>query len=257
MMEKYSCGIDIGSRTAKLVILKNSRIIYNRDQATGISPKDTAQEMFSQALAATAIPSEALNPVCATGYGRNAVKFADKTISEISCHAAGVKFFYPQVKTVIDIGGQDSKIILLDEKGKVSQFVMNDKCAAGTGRFLEVAANIFDLTVNELSEVAAASDKEIQVNSTCVVFAESEIIGLIAQHEKPANIINAIHLSIAKRTRNLISQLHWESPVVFTGGVARNTGLKNSLSKILRTEIIVPENSIITGALGAALLVSK
>lgn len=256
MAENFACGIDIGSRTAKLVLLKNRKIIFTSDQATGINPGVTAQEIFNLALRSSGVSQAQINTICATGYGRNSVKFAERTISEISCHAAGVKYFHPEVRTVIDIGGQDSKIILLDENGRVAQFVMNDKCAAGTGRFLEVTANIFDLTVDDLSEMAAASDKEIQVNSTCVVFAESEIIGLIAQHEKPANIINAIHLSIAKRTRNLISQLHWQSPIVFTGGVARNNGLKNSLSKILKTAIIVPENSIITGALGAALLVS-
>jgi len=134
---------------------------------------------------------------------------------------------------------------------------MNDKCAAGTGRFLEVAANILEMTVDELGDKAELSDREIQINSTCVVFAESEIIGLIAQNETTSNIINSIHLSIAKRTRNLISQLHWKSPVVFTGGVAKNQGIKKSLSKILKADIVVPDNSFITGALGAALLIRE
>ncbi len=254
METTYWCGVDIGSRTAKIVILQGNDIVYSSNQATGINPGTTAQELFDKALTTLQISSDSINSICSTGYGRNSVKFADKTISEISCHAAGVKYFHPDVKTVIDIGGQDSKVILLDDVGRVTQFVMNDKCAAGTGRFLEVAANIFELTVDELAPVAAASDKEIQVNSTCVVFAESEIIGLIAKHENPSNIINAVHVSIAKRTRNLISQLHWEAPLVFTGGVAKNQGLKNSLSKILKTEIIVPEKSLITGALCAALL---
>ncbi|MFC1887592.1 acyl-CoA dehydratase activase [Candidatus Cloacimonadota bacterium] len=255
MNKQYTCGIDIGSRTAKLVVLEDNKILYSASELTGINPGTTANQLLADALSATNLKKDNFKSICATGYGRKVVKFADRTISEISCHAAGVKYFYPEVRTVIDIGGQDSKIIFLNPDGRVTQFVMNDKCAAGTGRFLEVAANILELTVDDLGEVSAASEKDIQINSTCVVFAESEIIGLIAQHEEVSNIINAIHLSIAKRTRNLISQIHWEPPVVFTGGVAMNSGLKKSLSKILTTNLIVPDNSIITGALGAALLV--
>jgi len=247
----------VGSRTAKIVLLKNGSLLFSSVQTTGINPGSTALQLFESALSETGLSKNIIETVCATGYGRHSVKFANQIISEISCHAAGVRYFFPQAKTVIDIGGQDSKIILINSEGRIDQFIMNDKCAAGTGRFLEVAANILELTVDDLAAVSADSDKDIQMNSTCVVFAESEIIGLIAQNEKIANIINAIHLAIAKRTRNLISQLHWLPPVVFTGGVALNTGLKNSLSKILNTEIIVPNNSFITGALGAALLVGK
>jgi len=255
MKDTITCGIDVGSRTAKIVLLNNSSIIYHDVMPTGINPGTTAEDLWFKALKSTGYTQDDPIRICSTGYGRNAVKFADQTISEISCHAAGVKYFHPEALTIIDIGGQDSKIILLNQEGRVIQFVMNDKCAAGTGRFLEVAAVNLGLRIEELGPHSELSDKEILINSTCVVFAESEIIGLTAQSESTANIINAIHLSIAKRTRNLISQLHWEAPVVFTGGVARNSGLKNSLSKILKSDIIVPENSIITGALGAALLV--
>jgi (R)-2-hydroxyacyl-CoA dehydratese activating ATPase len=257
MDKNCTCGIDVGSRTAKIVLLENRSILFSSVQTTGINPGSTAVELFESALSETGLSKKAIEKICATGYGRNTVKFADQIISEISCHAAGVRYFFPRAKTVIDIGGQDSKVILINSQGRIEQFVMNDKCAAGTGRFLEVAANILELTVDDLAAVSTDSDKDLQMNSTCVVFAESEIIGLIAQNEKIANIINAIHLSIAKRTKNLISQLAWSQPVVFTGGVALNTGLKNSLSKILNTEIIVPDNSFITGALGAALLVGK
>jgi len=256
-MNSFVCGIDIGSRTAKIVLVSDNSIAYQAVQTTGINPSVTADELLNSALKAKGITRNDIKRICATGYGRNIVKFADQTISEISCHAAGVRFFYPEAKTVIDIGGQDSKIILLNSSGKIMQFVMNDKCAAGTGRFLEVAANILEITVDDLGSKAELSDNEIQINSTCVVFAESEIIGLIAKNESVSNIVNSIHLSIAKRTRNLMSQLHWETPVVFTGGVAKNKGLKKSLSKILQTDIVVPDNSFITGALGAALLIRK
>ena len=134
---------------------------------------------------------------------------------------------------------------------------MNDKCAAGTGRFLEVVANILGITVDDLGKLSLNSKKVLEINSTCVVFAESEIIGLISQGEEAADIINSVHVSIAKRTRNLIAQMHWRKPIVFTGGVAKNIGMQNVLSQILHTKMVVPENPFITGALGAAIFASE
>jgi len=256
-MKKYSVGIDLGSRMSKLVILDSKSIIYTNVMDTGVNPKNTAKQLFETALSKLKIFESGITNIFSTGYGRNIVPFADKRITEISCHARGVNFLFPKARTVIDIGGQDSKAILLDSNGKVIDFMMNDRCAAGTGRFLEVVANILELTVDEMSRISSCVNLDLEINSTCVVFAESEIVGLISQGKKPADIVDAVHRSVAKRILNLISQLHWKEPVVFTGGVAKNTGIQKAISSALKTEIIIPENPLITGALGAAIFASE
>jgi (R)-2-hydroxyacyl-CoA dehydratese activating ATPase len=246
-------GVDLGSRMAKIVFLQNEQIIFSDVTDTGVNPQKTSIKLFENSLKELSLEKTKVSTVFSTGYGRNIVPFSDKKIAEISCHAKGVSYLFPNTRTVIDIGGQDSKIILIKESGKVIDFAMNDKCAAGTGRFLEVIANILEVTVDDLQELALKAKEEIDINSTCVVFAESEIIGLIAAGKQPAEIINSAHNSIAKRIRNMISTLHWQEPVVFTGGVAANNAMKTSIGKAMNTKIIVPENSFITGALGAAL----
>ncbi len=256
-MNKYSVGIDLGSRMSKIVVLDSKSIIYTNVLDTGFDPQITATNLFNSVLSKTKITKEEIFNIFSTGYGRNIVPFADKRITEISCHAKGVNFLFPDARTVIDIGGQDSKAILLDPNGKVIDFMMNDRCAAGTGRFLEVVANILELTVNKMSHISSCINPELEINSTCVVFAESEIVGLISQGKKPSEIVGAVHRSVAKRILNLISQLHWKEPVVFTGGVAKNIGMQKAISSALKTEIIVPENPLITGALGAAIFASE
>jgi len=251
-MNKFSIGIDVGSRTTKIVLLQDKKIIFSKISDTGVNPRKTSDNLLEEIHNKFDIPSK--TKIFTTGYGRKIVSGTQKAISEISCHAKGVHFLFPEVNTIIDIGGQDSKVILLNSKGKVIDFVMNDKCAAGTGRFLEVAANILELTVEELGNESEKSDKKIEIDSTCVVFAESEIIGLISQQVKRADIIASIHSSIAHRTKSLVAQLSYQNPIVFTGGVAKNLGMRKAISEILNIEMLVPENSSITGALGAALL---
>jgi len=246
-------GIDLGSRMSKIVVLQNDKIIYSRVTDTGVNPRKRSEELLAEALEVISLRISEIKNIYSTGYGRNIVPFSDKRISEISCHAKGARYFFPQVRTIIDIGGQDSKIILLNGEGHVIDFVMNDRCAAGTGKFLEVTATTLETTIDELGELSEHSTKNVDINSTCVVFAESEIIGLIAEGWGKEDIIKAVHHSIAKRTKNLASQLHWQKPIVFTGGVAKNTGMQTAISKIMGSEIIVPENSFITGALGAAI----
>ncbi|MBC8415172.1 MAG: 2-hydroxyglutaryl-CoA dehydratase [Candidatus Cloacimonetes bacterium] len=253
MIKNINIGIDLGSRTAKIVVLNSNEIIHSNVMDTGVNPKVTSEKIFEQALKDSSLKKTDIGKIYSTGYGRNIVPFADKVISEISCHARGVNFLFPDARTIIDIGGQDSKVILIGNNGKVSDFAMNDKCAAGTGKFLEVVATTLETTVDELGELSARSKEEFDINSTCVVFAESEIIGMIAQGKTPEDITRAVHHSIARRTKNLVSQLHWQKPVVFTGGVALNSGMQTALADILKTDMIIPENSFITGALGAAL----
>ncbi len=249
----YDIGIDLGSRTSKIVVLNKQSLVYNKINDTGVNPKETSKKLLQSALKDLKIDKNQINHIYTTGYGRNIVPFSDKRISEISCHAKGVNHLIPEVRTIIDIGGQDSKVILVNKSGRVLDFAMNDKCAAGTGKFLEVTATTLETTVDKLGELSNKSTRVVKVNSTCVVFAESEIIGLIADGKNKTDIIKAIHHSIAKRTKNLLAQLHWQSPVIFTGGVARNEGMVKAISEILDIEIFTPSNSVITGALGAAL----
>ena len=252
---KYFIGIDLGSRTSKIVILnENDKIIYTHVQSSGVNPKKTSEFLLEKALQEINIKREDVAKIYSTGYGRNVVPFADKKISEITCHAKGVNYFFPQAKSIIDIGGQDSKGIVINSQGRVLNFVMNDRCAAGTGRFLEVAATILELTVDDLGELSLKSDGKLTINSTCVVFAESEIIGLISQGISIEDIVNSVHRSIAKRTKSMISVLGYQPPMVFTGGVAKNVGMKKAMEDLLGFELLVPENSFITGALGAAVI---
>ncbi len=245
-------GIDLGSRTSKLAVIIDGEHKLSLHKTSGVNPKITGTELLEDAMGKLGISQDDITKIYSTGYGRNIVPFSEKRISEISCHAKGVNYLFPEAKAIIDIGGQDSKGILVNSKGRVLDFVMNDKCAAGTGRFLEVAANILELTVDELGPIALTSKNEVNVNSTCVVFAESEIIGLISKGISPEDIVKSVHLSIAKRTRNMVARLHWQKPLVFTGGVAKNIGMVKALEEVLETEIQTPEDPFITGALGAA-----
>lgn len=249
-------GLDIGSRNSKLVIFDHdSRLLLHQDwTATDIDPLISVRSLLSKAFEATGIDPTAIASSAVTGYGRKLWQDADRVLSEISCHAAGLSFYHPQARTVIDVGGQDSKIICLSETGKVLDFSMNDKCAAGTGRFLEMTAMRLGVSVGQLSSLANGSDLELSLNSTCVVFAESEIIGLMASHHSAANIARAVHLSVAKRVFAQLSSLDHHPHYAFTGGVAQNADLAECLSRELNASLYVPPEPEITGALGAALL---
>lgn len=248
-----SAGLDLGSRLAKIVILQEKKIIHSQVLDTGINPRKTAEKLLDNASDFLSIDQKDIKKIFSTGYGRNISLFNSHKLSEIICHARGVNYYFPDPCTVIDIGGQDSKIILAGNNGKVIDFAMNDKCAAGTGRFLEVVANILQIDLEELGEFSLNSKEVIDINSTCVVFAESEIIGMIANGIGKEDIVSAVHFSIAKRIKNLMSNLSWHEPLIFTGGVSQNSGMVRSLKEVLSCEILTPPNSLITGALGAAL----
>ncbi len=254
-MKKITVGIDSGSRTTKIVFWdgQQNRILFSDINVTGINPSETANILYQKGLTFLNLKSSEIERIFSTGYGRNIVKFSEKKISEISCHARGIFSQFPNARTIIDIGGQDSKVISISEKGKVLDFAMNDKCAAGTGRFLEVAANILETTVDELGKLSEQASEDIEINSTCVVFAESEIIGLISTGISIPNIINAVHISIAKRIRNLISAINVVPILVFTGGVAKNSGMLTAIEKLMKIKIETPQDSSLTGAIGAAI----
>jgi len=250
----YSLGIDIGSRNTKIVIwdLIRKEIAFQAYQGTEVSAVQAVEKLLQ--LGAQHCDINKISKSCVTGYGRKLYRNADKVLSEIVCHAAGCSQLFPDTRTVIDIGGQDSKIISLDSSGSVVDFVMNDKCAAGTGRFLEMTALRLECTLDELSVLADQSSKVLNLNSTCVVFAESEIIGLLAEGNSPQNIAHAVYMSIAKRIYAQMAGLKAIPTLVFTGGVAKSLHLKICLQKLLNSEIKVAFEPEISGALGAAIL---
>ncbi len=250
-------GLDIGSTTSKIVLFDHvaNKIVDWNYTATGVNPKKTAEKLYSDILVKNSLNK--VDYLVSTGYGRKLVDFRDKISSEIICHAKGLAFLNPEVRTVIDIGGQDSKVIVLDDNQKVVDFVMNDKCAAGTGRFLEVLATILETSVEELSDLAFQAQEEVDINSTCVVFAESEIIGMIAKGYSRNTIIKAVHKSIARRIVNQVHSLNWNKPLAFTGGVSFNKSMKSILEEMLDAPIYTYQTPIITGALGASLITNN
>ena len=250
-------GVDIGSRNAKAVLIHKGNI-YTALIGTGINMQSTAEELLEQIYDEAGITSEDLDYIVGTGYGRVSIMFTGiptEILTEISCHAMGAHYLNANTKTIIDIGGQDAKAIQVDSKtGKVVKFRMNDKCAAGTGRFLERVAKLLDLTIHEIGPASLKSQKDIEVSSQCVVFAESEVVSLRAKGESVEDIAAGVHYASAKRVIGLLNQIPIESDVVFTGGVSNNSGMKHALETLLGKKIVIPRlNMVYAGALGAAI----
>jgi predicted CoA-substrate-specific enzyme activase len=254
-------GFDIGSRTGKAVLLADGNI-YTAITPSGVFTQQTADKLFEKLLKESGLNSSEIQSIVGTGYGRVALEFGmipHQNITEISCHAMGAHVLNSKVQSIVDIGGQDSKAIKVDQKtGKVVEFIMNDKCAAGTGRFLEKVAHLLELTTEELGNEAIKATKPADISSQCVVFAESEVISLKARGEKRADIAAGIHIATARRVRNLFNRLGIESELVFTGGVSNNIGMKKALEELLGHSISeVKLNTIFAGALGAAVIAQK
>lgn len=250
----FTMGVDIGSASSKVVILENGiRIISKVVIPVGTGTSGPARAL-SEALSIAALKTDDIKSTVATGYGRMTFAGADKQISEISCHARGVLFYIPQAKTVIDIGGQDAKVIKIGPQGNMENFVMNDKCAAGTGRFLEVMARVLEVDVCDLAALAEESVQPVTISSTCTVFAESEVISRLASNTSPADVAAGVHQSVSRRIAGLASRLGLEPLVVMTGGVAKNRDVVKAISNELSIPVQVCPDSQTTGALGAALL---
>jgi predicted CoA-substrate-specific enzyme activase len=247
-------GIDVGAATAKAVILSDRKILSHAIIPTGFDVVSAANEVIKLACGEIDRSIDELEFVISTGYARNAVPFADKTVTEIRCHAKGAHFQLPEVRTIIDIGGQDSKVIRVNASGNVVNFTMNDKCAAGTGRFFEVMAKVLGLDISEMGSVALKSSHPCQISSTCTVFAESEMVSLRAQGKRREDLIGGIHKAAVSRIVAMGKSVGYERQVVLTGGVAKNIGVKKYLEDEIKMEIILPQEPQITGALGAALL---
>lgn len=249
----YTMGIDVGSASSKVVILEDGERVVAAEVVQVGTGSSGPQRALEQAYEKSGLTRTDITKLVATGYGRFAFEDADKQISEISCHAKGIFHLVPTARTIIDIGGQDAKAIRLDNRGGVKQFFMNDKCAAGTGRFLEVMARVLETTLDQMAELDAQATDTAPISSTCTVFAESEVISQLSNGESRNNIIKGVHLSVASRACGLAYRGGLEKDVVMTGGVAQNAGVVRAVASVLKTDVIVAPNPQTTGALGAAL----
>lgn len=247
-----SVGIDAGSATTKAVLVRNDGSFIHTIRSTAFDFVSAAEMAYDDVLICAGIGRKDIGHVYSTGYGRESIKFADKAISEITAHARGVYYLYPDVEGIIDIGGQDSKVISV-HNGRVTDFLMNDKCAAGTGKFLEYTARALEVPIEELGKLALASGTPASITSMCTVFAESEVISLRAKGYSKEDIAAGLVESIARRVAVMVRQLGLGRNVAFVGGVAKNTGIKAALEKELGISLYVLPEPQITGALGAAL----
>lgn len=248
-------GVDIGSLTAKSVIVSNGTIAGYSLIPTSINSEESGLTALQKALEVAKLTRDDLKYIVATGYGRISAPYANKTVTEITCHARGAYYLHPSTRTIIDMGGQDCKAIRLDKDGNVIDFAMNDKCAAGTGRFLEVMANVFKVKLDDLGSLSLNAKEIVPMSSTCTVFAESETISLLARGEKPENILKGIHYAISNRVGGMFTRVGVESDVFFSGGVAKNIGMKTALEEVLKSKIVSPKfDPQLVGALGAAVL---
>ena len=257
-MAEYTLGLDLGSRAVKAALFdpKRGRVAAAIVRDGTPDKAADADTLLRDILAAAGIGRDGLRRIVATGYGRSQAAFADEATTEISCHAAGVAALHPEVRTVIDIGGQDSKAIVLAEGGRVRDFAMNDRCAAGSGRFLEVVAARLGVDLSTLGELSRHSHQAALISSMCVVFAETEIIGLLAEGVAPADIAAGVQNAIALRVATLAGRMVTQ-PVCFTGGVALQSGMVRALETALSCAVCVPSLPQYTGALGAAILASR
>lgn len=254
MQPRYFLGIDIGSLTVKAILLDTERRVCARGVVSaGYGGQEAAQALVARLLQETGIAQDRVAYTVVTGYGRIRFTAASEEVSEISCHARGAFHLHPAVRTVIDIGGQDSKAIRLDRSGRVIDFAMNDKCAAGTGRFLEVMAAALGVRIEELGPLALQSQHPVSISSTCTVFAESEAISHIARGATRQDVAAGLHQAIAGRLLGLVARVGLEPDIVLTGGVALNVGVVAALSQQSGQKVHVPNDPQTVGALGAAL----
>jgi len=250
----YGAGVDVGSTQTKAVIINEAREIVGRALTdTGANVVQAAEKAFAIALKDAKLREEQVTYVIGTGYGRYRVTFGNEQITEISCHGRGAVHMFPDTRTVVDMGGQDTKAISVSAKGEILDFCMNDKCAAGTGRFLGAAAKALDIPLGELGVTALRSEKPVKISTTCTVFAESEVLSWLGKGKKIEDILWGVHKSIASRSASLMRRVGVTDQVSFTGGVTRNVGMVKALEDKLEVKLNVSEDSHFMGALGAAL----
>jgi len=250
----YAAGVDVGSTQTKAVVIDESRRIVSRAlTATGANVIRAAETAFQSALADGSLREEEIEYVVGTGYGRYKVTFGNTQVTEISCHGRGAIQMFPATRTVVDMGGQDTKAIRVSPRGEIIDFCMNDKCAAGTGRFLGAASAALEIPLDELGPTAMRGERPVKISTTCTVFAESEVLSWLGKGKKIQDILLGVHESIAMRSAGLLRRVGIEEEVTFTGGVARNEAMVEALNRRLGTRVNVSEESHFMGALGAAL----
>ncbi len=240
-------GIDIGSRTIEVVVLEEGRVVESGLTDTGFDPMAQARELLA---------GVSFDRIMATGYGRNLfeIAFDAPTVTEIKAYGVGVHALIPEARTILDIGGQDSKAISLNGNGAVNKFEMNDRCAAGTGKFLEIMARTLGFELEEFGREALKAEEDLHINSMCTVFAESEVTSLVARGQDRRAIALGLHRSVVRRAVGMIKRVSSIGPVVFAGGVAKNPCMRRLLEEALKQEVVIPDNPQMVGALGAALL---
>ncbi|MEZ4585441.1 MAG: acyl-CoA dehydratase activase [Gemmatimonadales bacterium] len=250
----YAAGVDVGSTQTKAVIIDETRQIIGRALLdTGANVVKAAESAFVAALEERAIDEREVEYIVGTGYGRYRVTFGNTQVTEISCHGRGAVHMFPGTRTVVDMGGQDTKAIRVSSDGEILDFCMNDKCAAGTGRFLGAAAAALGLPLSELGPISLRSDKQVKISTTCTVFAESEVLAWIGKGKRIEDILRGVHVSIASRSVGLMRRVGIEDEITFTGGVSRNIGMVRAIEERLERRLNLSEDSHYMGALGAAL----
>ena len=248
-----TAGCDIGSLTAKAVILQDRKMLASEVILASAQPEKSSIEVMRRAIEKAGIKMEDIEYCIGTGYGRKHIPFMDSLESEIACHGRGAVWQVPSARTVVDIGGQDAKAIRVDEKGNVERYVYNDKCASGTGRFLEIIADSLDIKLDNLGALSGRSTEKLTLSNQCVVFAETEIISLVNEGKEIADIISALHQAVANRAASLARGILVAPDAVMTGGVAKNSGMFSALERALGVKLHQVENPQINGALGAAI----
>jgi benzoyl-CoA reductase subunit D len=248
-----AAGIDMGAHSVKVVILDGDKVLARSIAFTGFEPVEAAEKALADAVSQAGIKREDVQRIVATGAGRKSLPFADTSVTEVTADARGTTHLHPSVRTIIDIGAEEARGIAADEQGKVADFAKNDKCAAGSGAFVESMARALEIKVPEMIELSLKSTKDAPINATCAVFAESEVVSLIHSKIEKADIAHAVHDAIASRVSSMVRRLSIQKDVALIGGVANNAAMVDVMKKHLETDIIVPENAQYISALGAAL----
>ena len=253
----YFAGVDIGSTMTKVVLTDGAGNLLSFIKGpTGAEHRQLANEVMGQALHEAGLQIGDICHIVATGYGRLNVPFADRQITELSCHARGISSLFSNARTAIDIGGQDAKCMKIDN-GRLVDFAMNDKCAAGTGRFLEVTAAALSIRLEDMGDISLRATRKIAISNLCTIFAQQEVVALLSRGEKLENILAGLHEALASRVAALARRLGIEPDLVLTGGVAKNIGMVKAMKESLGCDILVPEEPLLTGALGAAILANE
>jgi benzoyl-CoA reductase subunit D len=248
-----TAGIDMGAQSVKVVILKDGKVMARSLVATGFEPLEAAKKALDEAISKAGISRDDIKSMVSTGAGRKNVTFADKSITEVTADSKGVNWLHPSVRTIVDIGAEEARGISCDAQGKVLDFAKNDKCAAGSGAFVESMARALEIKVPEMIELSLKSTKDAPINATCAVFAESEVVSLIHSKIEKADIAHAVHDAIASRVSSMVRRIPIENDIALIGGVANNAAIVDVMKKHLGVELVVPEDPQFVSALGAAL----